>query len=83
MNIVIFSSKGCAQCDQVAATLSNKGVSYDKVDIFEDDIAMDVMQHHRLRSVPQIFVKHGDTVAHLWDYKGFLKLTDEDFAALK
>lgn len=83
MSIIIFSSQGCAQCEQVAATLASKDVPYEKVDIFADDIAMDVMQELRLRSVPQIFKRDGNTVVHLFDYKGLLKLTDEDFSKLK
>jgi glutaredoxin len=73
----------CVACGQLADLLDRKGVSYKKVDIYEDNEAMNVMRECGLRSVPQVFLEDGNTVVHMGDYNKFKSLTDEQFEALK
>jgi glutaredoxin len=73
----------CVACGQLADLLDRKGVPHKKVDIYEDNEAMNVMRECGLRSVPQVFLEEDNTVVHIGDYNKFKSLTDEQFAQLK
>lgn len=81
--ILIYSMPGCVACGQLAEMLDRRGVLYKKVDIYEDNEAMNVMREIGLRSVPQVFLEEDNTVVHMGDYNKFKSLNDEQFEALK
>lgn len=88
MKIVVYSMNGCAQCVQASMLLTQKGILHEVVKVDEDEEAYEVFKEMGHRSVPQIYLVQGGNTenllyVHLFDYKGLLKLTAEDFAKLK
>ena len=81
--ILIYSMSSCVACGQLADLLDRKDVPYKKVDIYEDNEAMNVMRECGLRSVPQVFLEYENTVVHLGDYNKFKSFTDEQLTRLK
>jgi glutaredoxin len=81
--ILIYSMPGCVACNQLATLFDRKEVAYKKVDIYEDNEAMNVMRDFGLRSVPQVFLDVQDTYVHVGDHSKLKTFTDEQWEALK
>lgn len=83
MKIIVYSMNGCAQCVQASMLLTQKGIVHEVVKVDENEEAYALFKDSGHRSVPQMYLVWEDKLVHLFDYKGLLKLTDEDFAKLK
>lgn len=81
--ILIYSMPTCVQCDVAATILAANDIPYKKVDIYEDNEAMNNMRDLGLRSVPQIFIEDKDALVRLGDLKALMALTDEQLQQLK
>lgn len=83
--IIMFSMKGCANCEQAARILQEKGIPFKVEKVDENEDAFHHMQMLGLRSLPQFFKANASTFSyeHVFDYKALTKLTDEQFEALK
>ncbi len=56
--VVIYSTPVCPYCIRAKQLLQRKGVAYEDIDLAsQPELRMAVMQHTRMRTVPQIFVK--------------------------
>jgi len=56
--VVIYSTPVCPYCMRAKQLLQRKGVAYEDIDLAsQPELRMAVMQHTRMRTVPQIFVK--------------------------
>ncbi len=56
-HIEVFSRDNCPFCDRAKSLLSSKGVTYEEIDITNDEtLAIKMMQRSEQRSVPQIFI---------------------------
>jgi glutaredoxin len=82
--IIMFSMKGCANCEQAARIIEEKGVPFSVEKVDENEDAFRHMQVLGLRSLPQFFIGRSDTrYDYFCDYKSLTKLTDEQWEALK
>lgn len=82
--ILMFSMKGCANCEQAARLLEEKGVQFKVEKVDENEDAFRHMQMLGLRSLPQFFTANAEGHYHPFcDYKALTKLTDEQWEALK
>jgi len=57
IRVIKFEKDNCAPCNMVSEFLDNKGVSYEKVNPFENP---DVAVQFRVRSVPTVIVTKGN-----------------------
>ncbi len=55
--IIKFEKNDCAPCDQVSNFLDSKGISYEKVNPFDNP---DLAVQFKVRTVPTVIVLHGD-----------------------
>ena len=70
--VQIYTTNWCPYCTAAKSLLTQKGVSYEEIDVTDPALRADMMQRaHGRRTVPQIFV--GDT--HVGGY--------DDLAALE
>lgn len=81
MTVTVYSMEGCSQCLLAAQLLGRQGVPYKVVKIDEDFEAADFIMSEGHRSMPQLYCEGKLLVQG--GYSGLLKLTDEQFAALK
>jgi glutaredoxin len=73
--ITIYSKPACPYCDAAANFLETKNIPFTKVNIVEDDAAMELMRNKGHRTVPQIY--YGDEILVEGGYTGLSKLTKE------
>lgn len=82
--IVMFSMKGCANCERAAKMLEEKGVPFKVEKVDENEDAFRHMQLLGLRSLPQFFTANAEGHYHPFcDYKGLVQLPDSAFDSLK
>lgn len=56
-NIRIYTTPICPYCSRAKALLSDKGVSFDEIDVYMDARARkEMMERSGRRTVPQIFI---------------------------
>lgn len=59
--IIKFEKNDCAPCDQVSAYLDNKGISYEKVNPFDEP---ELAVKFKVRTVPTVIVLEGEEIKH-------------------
>ena len=56
--IVVYGKDNCVFCEKAKDLLQSKGLSYEYIDVYEDDDALVMFQEKGLKTVPQIWVDH-------------------------
>lgn len=59
MSITVYSKPACVQCSATTRALDAKGISYDVIDLTENDGALSHVTELGYRQVP-VVVAHGD-----------------------
>lgn len=54
MSIIVYSKPACVQCTATTRALDAKGISYDIVDLTEDDVAMSRVTDLGYRQAPVV-----------------------------
>lgn len=57
--VIKFEKNDCVPCDQVSAFLDEKGVSYERINPFDDP---ELAVKYKVRTVPTVLVLDGDVV---------------------
>lgn len=56
--IVVYGKDNCVFCEKAKDLLQSKGLSYEYIDVYEDESALTMFQENGLKTVPQIWVDH-------------------------
>ncbi|ERJ58554.1 glutaredoxin family protein [Sphingobacterium paucimobilis] len=59
--IIKFEKNDCVPCDQVSAYLDNKGISYERVNPFDEP---ELAVKFKVRTVPTVIVLNGEEIQH-------------------
>ena len=70
----LYTKSQCRFCELAKTYLSNKGVSYDIIDITNDDQKREYLMSLGVRSIPQLFINN-ELVPNGFD--GILELSNE------
>lgn len=54
MSIIVYSKPACVQCTATTRALDAKGISYDVIDLTQDDVAMTRVTELGYRQVPVV-----------------------------
>lgn len=54
--MIVYSAEWCSGCKSLKQYLESKNVEFTEIDIDKSEEAVLVLQQHRLRSIPQVFV---------------------------
>ncbi|HLQ98914.1 MAG TPA: glutaredoxin family protein [Sphingobacterium sp.] len=57
--VIKFEKNDCVPCDQVSAFLDEKGVSYERINPFDDP---ELAVKYKVRTVPTVLVLDGEVV---------------------
>ena len=58
-HVEIYSKDPCPYCERAKSLLNSKGISYDVIDIGNDEaLAMKIMQLSQQRTVPQVVINN-------------------------
>lgn len=57
--VIKFEKNDCVPCDQVSAFLDEKGVSYERINPFDEP---ELAVKYKVRTVPTVLVLDGDVV---------------------
>jgi len=74
--ITIYSKPNCAYCDRAADYLQKNNIAFKKVDVTEDEKAMNFVKERGHRSLPQIYC--GDKLLVEGGYDGLKGLQPSD-----
>ena len=74
--ITIYSKPNCAYCDRAADYLQKNNIAFKKVDVTEDEKAMNFVKERGHRSLPQIYC--GDRLLVEGGYDGLKVLRPSD-----
>jgi glutaredoxin 3 len=74
--ITIYSKPNCAYCDRAADYLQKNNIAFKKVDVTEDEKAMNFVKERGHRSLPQIYC--GDRLLVEGGYDGLKGLQPSD-----
>nr|WP_245885893.1 glutaredoxin domain-containing protein [Xylanimonas oleitrophica] len=58
--VTVLSKPGCVQCDATARALTTKGIDFVKVDVTDDDQALDLARGLGYLSVPVVVMPDGE-----------------------
>jgi glutaredoxin-like protein NrdH len=72
MTVTVYSKPACVACTATYRALDNKGLSYAKIDVTEDDSALDYTRSLGYMAAPVIVVKdeEGNVVDHWSQFRG-------------
>lgn len=56
--IVVYGKDNCVFCEKAKDLLQSKGLSYEYIDVYEDDSALVMFRERGFKTVPQIWIDH-------------------------
>jgi glutaredoxin-like protein NrdH len=59
-DVIVFSKPACVQCNATMKTLEAKGKSYKKIDIMQDEAALNFIDSLGYRGVPVVLTRSGE-----------------------
>ena len=75
--VVIYTKKTCQWCDRLKNWLNDNGVTYEEIDVEEDEKALAYIRNQGLMTVPQVFID-GIHRPHEPVYSSLLEWTHKD-----
>ncbi|QHB37458.1 glutaredoxin [Mycobacterium phage Leopard] len=66
MTITVYTKPDCGQCEQTKKQLERKGLSYNVVDVFEDEDARKFVEATGNLNMPMVVVREGDKIVRQW-----------------
>jgi|TARA_B110000977_G_C10793279_1_gene383322 glutaredoxin 3 len=72
----IYTRNTCQYCSSAKAVLTNKGITYEEVNVDKDPTAREWLMEKGHRSVPQLYI--GETLFVEGGFQGLTKLSDEE-----